>query len=319
MRGLCSFVLLAACAAMWSQDASSVSVRGLSAQSVSEALLNAGTSAATVQSIQADLSAKAYVQVESKLVAQIRTSVHPQSLLEILGGVFFLDLKYLDSAIAFKKAEKYGPLTTRERFMLAMSYIELKRNRWAREELRRLSKDAPAEPLYPYWLGRLDYDDQRFADGRTNFKKAIQVNSHFVRAYDGLGLCEEALGNLMAAEENYQSANTLNREQGSHLAWPALNYGALLRRSSRYEQAKALLNEALKIDPSLAKAYYERGRVEESLGHRDSALKDLNEASTLDPHDPSPLYSMFRIYKESGQTELAATAMARFRAVKGGQ
>lgn len=283
---------------------------------ISYDLLRSETDPATASEIRADLSAKAYAKAEEKLYARIQLSAHPKVLLEILGGVFFLDSKYLDSAIAFKKAEKYGVLTEGERFTLAMSYVELKRNAWARDELLRLKRDKPSQPLYPYWLGRLYYDDQQFAEAKANFKQALNLDAHFVRAYDGLGLCEEAMGNLSAAEENYKRANALNREQRKQLAWPPLDYGSMLRKAERYSEARALLNEALKIDPALAKAYYERGKLEESLSNREAAIRDLSTASSLNPNDPSSVYSLFRLYQQAGEANRAATMLARFRVLQ---
>jgi len=283
---------------------------------VSYDLLRAETDPETANEIQNDLSAKAYAKAEEKLYARIQASAHPKALLEILGGVFFLDSKYLDSAIAFKKAEKGGVLTEGARFTLAMTYVELKRNGWARDELLRLRKESPAQPLYPYWLGRLSYDDQRFAEARTSFRDALEADGQFIRAYDGLGLCEEAMGNMTAAEESYRRANALNRQHVKRLAWPALDYGSMLRKTGRYAEARVLLNEALAIHPSLAKAYYELGKLEESLSNREAAKKAFNTASSLDPNDPSPVYSLFRLYQQAGETHQAAAMLARFRALK---
>jgi tetratricopeptide (TPR) repeat protein len=288
----------------------------LAPTAVSYDLLRAETDPETANKIQNDLSAKAYVKAEEKLYARIEISARPKVLLEILGGVFFLDSKYLDSAIAFKKAEKDGVLSEGARFTLAMSYVELKRNGWARNELLRLRKEKPAQPRYPYWLGRLDYDDQRFAEARASFRQALEADSQFIRAYDGLGLCEEAMGNMTAAEENYRRANALNRQQEKRLAWPALDYGSMLRKTGRYAEARVLLNETLAINPSLAKAYYELGKLEESLSNQEAAIKDFNTASSLDPNDPSTVYSLFRLYQQAGETNQAATMLARFRLLK---
>jgi tetratricopeptide (TPR) repeat protein len=294
-------------------------VADFSPLSLSNALLSAGVDPTIVTEIKNDVAAKNYTKAEAELFAGIGTSAHQQIFLQVLGGVLFLDSNYLESAIAYKKAEKYGPLPETARFTLAMNYVELKRNSWAREELKHLNKEKPDQPLYAYWLGRLDYDDQRFADAKANFRKALQADSHFVRGFDGVGLCEDALGNWNAAEENYRTANALNREQGSPFAWPPLNYGSMLLKVSRYAEAKLLLNEALKIDPSLGKAYYELGRVEEQISNPEAALADFRTASSLDPTDPSPVYALFRLYKAAGKEHLAAITMARFRDLKAQQ
>lgn len=315
-RTLCLFTAAALSCRAIDQVGDKPETTDLVPAAVSYDLLRAETDPQTANEIQNDLSTKAYARAEEKLYARIQVSARPKALLEILGGVFFLDSKYLDSAIAFKKAEKDGALTEGARFTLAMTYVELKRNGWARDELLRLKKEKPAQPLYPYWLGRLNYDDQRFAEARASFRQALDADSQFIRAYDGLGLCEEAMGNMTAAEENYRRANVLNRQEVKRLAWPALDYGSMLRKTGRYTEARVLLNEALAIDPSLAKAYYELGKLEESLSNRESAIKDFNTASSLDPNDPSTVYSLFRLYQQAGERDQAAASLARFRALK---
>ncbi|MFN7992509.1 MAG: tetratricopeptide repeat protein [Bryobacteraceae bacterium] len=269
----------------------------------------------TASELQAYLAAKDYTKVETALLARIGTTEHPGLLLETLGGVMFRDKKYLQAAIAFKKAEKEGSLRNGAHFTLAMSYVELKRNDWARAELAHLEREKPTEPLYPYWLARLDYDDQRFGESLAKFTKAIEADPRFVRAYDGLGLVNQALGDLETAERSYLKANRLNREQGSKFAWPALNYGKMLRDNGRYAEARAFLQEALAIDPSLPRAHYELGRLEESLAETDAAIADFRTSSSLDPQDPSPVYALFRLYRNAGERKLAAAMMARFRAL----
>jgi tetratricopeptide (TPR) repeat protein len=312
---LLATLVLAQNLTLYGQNTSSKTTLDLPQPAIDDTLLKAGVDLELTKQIQADLAAQEYAKAEDKLLARVQVSARPKSLLETLGGIYFLDSKYLQSAIAYKKAENYGELTLKERFTLAMDYIELKRTKWARDELTQLNKDQPGDPLNSYWLGRLDYDDQRFADAKVSFNKALEADKRFVRAYDGIGLCDEALGDTAAAEANYKQANELNRQQESRFAWPALNYGSLLRKASRYTEARILLTEAITIDPGLSKAYYELGRVEESSSNREGAIENLKKASVLDPRDPAPVYSLYRVYKESGNAELAASMMARFRAL----
>lgn len=313
---LCLALRLVLSAENYRQDRPQSGNVDLSPASLSYALRSAGVDPTIVTEITDDVASKNYAKAEAELFAGIGTSAHQQIFLQVLGGVLFLDSKYLGAAIAYKKAEKYGALPETARFTLAMSYVELKRNSWAREELNRLNKEKPDQPLYAYWVGRLDYDEQRFADAKANFRKALEADPNFIRGFDGIGLCEDAVGNWNAAEENYRRANALNREQGSHFAWPPLDYGSMLSKLSRYPEAKLLLKEALIIDPSLAKAYYELGRVEERTSNQDAALADFKIASSLDPHDPSPVYALFRLYKATGREHLATITMARFRDLK---
>ena len=75
-----------------------------------------------------------------------------------------------------------------------MSYVALGRRGWARPELAKLVEASPANPLYPYWVARLDYDDGQYATAVKGFLRAIEIDPRFMRAHDNLGLCYEALG-----------------------------------------------------------------------------------------------------------------------------
>jgi tetratricopeptide (TPR) repeat protein len=180
-------------------------------------------------------------------------------------------------------------------------------------------KDKPAQPLYPYWLGRIDYDDQNFAKGIAQFNEVLSIEPRFARAYDGRALCQEAIGDLTAAEQSYRRANTLNREQPKRSASPPLDYGTMLARAGRLDEAAVLLREALDIDASLSKAYYELGRVEEQRSHFEAAIQDFETAAKLDSHDPSPVYALFRLYNRAGEKQRAEAMRVRFRTLKAGQ
>jgi tetratricopeptide (TPR) repeat protein len=121
---------------------------------------------------------------------------NPQSaeLLKTLARISFQNKNYWNTAIAYKKAEKIAPLDDQSRFSLAMSYVVLDRRDWAQPELQALSQANPNNALYLYWLGRLDYDDQRFADAIKKFERVIGIDPAFIRAYDNLGLSLEADG-----------------------------------------------------------------------------------------------------------------------------
>src|SRR5271155_410522 len=67
-------------------------------------------------------------------------------ILKLLGGIFFLDGKYLDCSVALTRADKVQPLDNRSRFLLAMAFNALGHADWARPELERLAKVDPRNP-----------------------------------------------------------------------------------------------------------------------------------------------------------------------------
>ena len=53
----------------------------------------------------------------------------------MLAGVFMNDRRPMNAAIALKKAETFGPLDAATRLQLALAYISMRRDDWARPEL----------------------------------------------------------------------------------------------------------------------------------------------------------------------------------------
>ncbi len=54
-----------------------------------------------------------------------------------------------------------------------------------------------------------------------------------------------------------------------------------------FDKALSDYNEAIKIDPRYAQAYYNRGLVQMEKKDYDKAIADFSEAIRLDPRDPS--------------------------------
>ena len=161
--------------------------------------------------LQQALQAKDYPRAEALLLTEIEANPKSAELLTILGGVLFLDGQHLNSAIAMKKAEALAPLDDHNRFTLAMAYVVLGRKDWAKPELEKLQGRQPRNPLYLYWLARLDYDAQQFKKGITKLEEVLRLDPKFTKAYDNLALCYEGLGQYDEALRTYQRAIDLNR------------------------------------------------------------------------------------------------------------
>ncbi len=157
-------------------------------------------------------------RAEELLVEEIKRASKPAPLLELLASVFMRDRKPLNAAIALKKAETYGPLAAPARFQLAMAYIGMRQGEWARPELERLSAAEPANTAYLYWLGRLDYDVGKYTSAVARLERVISLDPAYVRAYDNLGLCYEALNEPEKAVASYREAIRRIKADGRALA-----------------------------------------------------------------------------------------------------
>jgi Flp pilus assembly protein TadD len=262
-----------------------------------------------------------YERAELLLVREIETNPNaPQhELLLYLGGLFFVNQKYLNAAVAFKKAEALFPLDNGNRFTLAMSYVLLGRRDWAREELKRLAELEPENALYPYWLARLDYDDNNYAACVEKLEKSLEAFPDDVRQHDRMGLCLEALGRNDEAVESYRRAIELNRQSGKPSSWPPMNLGILLTQLGRFDEAETTLAEAVQADPAFAQAHYRLGIALEKLERYDEALTALREAASLDPGYPDPHWALSRVLRLTGDREGARAAVDEYQRLKKAQ
>lgn len=271
------------------------------------------------RSVAAALRSRAYDDAEKLLVEAAQRPGAPAELLRLLGGVSFLNGHYLNSAIALKKAEALAPLDERSRFTLAMSYVVLGQRDWARPELQKLAEAAPANPLYPYWAGRLDYDGGRYAEAAAGFIQSLALDPRFVKAHDNLGLCYDALGRYAEAEASSERAVGLNREAASPSPWPPHNLGLLLTRLDRLAEAEPLFREAVRYDARFPPAHYQLGVTLEKTGRAQEALAELQEAARLDPAYPDPQYALSRLFRRLGRGADADHALEVFRHLKAEQ
>jgi tetratricopeptide (TPR) repeat protein len=267
------------------------------------------------------LKRRDYKRAEALLVEEAGrdpNSVRAAKLLVMAGGIFFLDGQYLNSAIAWKKAEAIAPLDDPTKFTLAMAYVKLNRRDWARPELEKLAADHPQYPLYLYWLARLDYDAQNYAAAITRLKKVVELDPKMVRAYDSLGLCYDYLGQSNEAIKHLNRAVELNRLQSKPSPWPHVDLAASLVSVNQLADAEKHLREALSFDPRLPQAHYQLGRVLEMRGSYQEAVQSLKQAIVLQPAYPEPHYLLGRLYHRLGDDQLSKKEIVRFQQLKKG-
>jgi tetratricopeptide (TPR) repeat protein len=264
-------------------------------------------------SIRDEVEQRDYARAERELLEKVRQQPDSAEYLDLLASVLFMDGKYLDSAIAYKKAEALKPLSAPSRFQLAMAYVVLGHRDWARPEVEKLAHEVPGEALYPYWLSRLDYDAQLFQRAAAEANESIKINPRVARSHDNLGLCYEALGRLEDADKEYDQAASLERNEAQPSPWPDVNRATLLLKLGRLDEVGAILREALRFDPKFPQAHYQLGLLLEKQANNQEAIKELLQASELDPSFDQPFYALGRIYHRTGQKEKAERAYAEFR------
>jgi tetratricopeptide (TPR) repeat protein len=245
-----------------------------------------------------------FVAAEKILLAEIEhdpRSSRAAHLLSYAGTIYFRNHDYVNAAIAWKKSEAIAPLDSSVRFSLAMTYIRLSHSDWARPVLESLAGQNGKEALYPYWLGRIDYDGHQYNEAIRHFQHAVELNPQMARAYDNLGLCYYYQNQNELALTSYEKAIQLDRGSMHPSPWPYLNIAVTQQFLNRLPQAEKNLQEALRLDPAFAKAHFQLGTVLEDLGRPLDALKELREAARLDPTYAEPHMAMARVMHKLGQ------------------
>ncbi len=258
----------------------------------------------TIRDLEHSLAQHDYVAAEKLLLPEIERDPHsPRTarLLALVGTVYFRNQDYLNAAVAWKKSATITPLDPRLQFLLAMAYVRISHPDWAIPLLQSLAAADPKAALYPYWLGRLDYDAHRYEDAIRHFQHSIELDPSMSRAYDNLGLCYFYENKNDLAIANYQKAIDLDRASGPQSPWPYLNLAIAQQFLNRPADAEHNLREALRLDPALAKAHFQLGTLLDDLQKPEEALTELREAARLDPSYPEPHMAMARLLHRLGR------------------
>ncbi|HZZ37604.1 MAG TPA: tetratricopeptide repeat protein [Acidobacteriaceae bacterium] len=274
-----------------------------------------GLPPATASQLKRALEGHDYVAAEKVLMAEIGRDPHsPEAarLLQFLGGVYFLDHDAWGAAVAWNKAKAIAPLPPTLNFSLAMAYIRLGHSDWARKELEALGREDSKNALYPYWLGRLDYDADQYDHAILQFQKAIQLAPDMAPAYNNLGLCYYRQNRNRLAVANYQKAIDLNQKAGHPDAWPYLNLAITERSLSEASEAEMHLREAIRLDPKLAVAHFQLGNILENKGQTKDAMDQFHAAASVDPGYAEPHYALARIYRKLGDMTDARNEMKSY-------
>ena len=113
---------------------------------------------------------------------------------------------------------------------------------------------------------------------------------------------QEALQEMNQAEQREEE----EREKDQTLtAWDYIRRGNRIYSKGHPLIAKDEYSKAIEIDPEIAAAYNNRGKVYGELGHPPKAIQDYNKAIELDPNFAAAYYNRGNIYRDSRHPEEA--------------
>lgn len=139
---------------------------------------------------------------------------------------------------------------------------------------------ADAYCSYGATLGRM----KRYNQEEEMYKKCLEIDPlHHICHYNYGCLCE-ILSDYKNAEKHFKQAIELYTKDANYY----ISYGILLKTVRRYEEAQKMFEIAITIDNdkiSLANAYYQYGRLNQSMDKLNDAISYLKKACKLNPQN----------------------------------
>ena len=168
---------------------------------------------------------------------------------------------------------------------------------------QRLPDSAPIETglaLTYFRLGKYD-------DAASTLKKVLDLRPDADAAREALAFLDYVSGRLAEAKQLVESR--LNSAGADYYLY-YLHALVLLRLDPRGNHRAALrsLDEALRLSPQFAPAYFQRAKLRNDAGETSRALADLDTATRLDRTYAEPFYLIAQIDYRLGKTEQAEQA-----------
>lgn len=170
-----------------------------------------------------------------------------------------------------------------------------------------------AYDLFLQGQGFRNFSKEDQAQAATTFKKVINLDPSFARAYGALAVVLERqvlAGNSDTPEESKERALELARKAVSiyphspHAQW-ALGYVYMYRQ--QFDKAVDALEHAILLSPSFADGYALLALIKNNLGQAEEAIELLEKGMILNPHYSwDYLYNLGRAHYALGHYEQAA-------------
>jgi tetratricopeptide (TPR) repeat protein len=148
-----------------------------------------------------------------------------------------------------------------------------------------------------YNNGLKKYDNEKYSDAISDFKKALELNAKSNDSYktvligsnNTIGLCYYELHNYETALTYINKAIELDSKYANFYFNRALVQGELQNNSDALQD----YSKAIELKPDYAEAYANRGVSNLNLGNQEDACKDFKKALELGDNDVKSYYLKF--------------------------
>lgn len=232
-----------------------------------------------------------------------------------LGKAQLYNRQFEQARESANRAIEFAPGSAQSYILLGESARELHDYNGAYKAWLTATRLGPANPLPPYYLGRLFYEANVFTEAAAWLREALRLAPGHYAAMTHLGLSAEALGMTDTAEQLYSAALKESKSQGKPYSWAWLSLAKLRRERGNESEAAALLEEGAKLCPT-APLLVLLGQVHLAPGRTERAAAVLRRAIVIDPSIASAHYVLGRLLRTRGDADEAKLEMEAFLSAK---
>lgn len=281
--------------------------------------LRAASDEPVVANFEALIKAGKYADVRAPLESY--TASHPDSwrALYQLGYVDFRLHRIQTSLTMLCKSLVLNPQFGESHKILAYDLNILGRQDLAVHELGEALRYDPDSAESHYELGRIYYEQGSYSNAIEHLEKAKALNPQFVRVYHNLGLAYSAISDNSKAIDNFERGLQLNARESKPSAWPLIDYATYFNMQNKFQRARDLLLQAIKIDNSWDQEFDELSKAYRGLGQTGDAIEALKRAIALNSRKPEYHYMLVRLYTQTHQLDRAKAELAEYERQKTSQ
>jgi tetratricopeptide (TPR) repeat protein len=181
------------------------------------------------------------------------------------------------------------------------------------DKLCRKVEERPSDPLTHYHLATALYHYGKLSAAATEFQKALALQPGLAEAHNDLGVILDQQGKPQEPLQEFGEAVKANPDN------PEARYNlglAFARTSKDYQQARTELEQAVRLNSQMGKAYYELGGVYEDLGDATHARREFEQAIALNAEDSEAHYALASLLRREGDRAASEAHLARFNQLK---
>jgi tetratricopeptide (TPR) repeat protein len=220
---------------------------------------------------------------------------------------------------AFEEAAAGEPSNEDYRFDYGNSLVQHGKLALALTAFRAGVNDLPSSWKLKIGLGSAYYLSGNYEDAARALLETVTLNRDSTAGWNLLGEAyETAVGlqrQIEAAFASYLKTAPLDARAYYH-------YGAILFEHAQadghndYRQAIRNIDQALRLNPDLAEAYFELGLIALAEGRAKEGIGALEKALSLEPGLAAAHYRLAMAYKRAGDERRAQEELRRFRVLK---